>query len=135
MLRFPGSNKFFVNLAHTTTATHLHVVTIHRVINGILLLRSFGRLFLKLCVFHVFIFNLSFPVSSSEVGISTGFPIFGLRFRLLVGCLRVSEPILSPHLDKLITHNKEVINSGAKLMDKNYYFQIYFKKILFQLTR
>lgn len=69
------------------------------------------RLFLKLCVFHVFFFNLSFPVSSSRVGISTGFPIQTLRSALLVGCLRVNEPILSPHLDKLITHNKEVINS------------------------
>jgi hypothetical protein len=58
------------------------------------------------CAFHFFIFNLSFPVSSSRVGVSTGFPILTLPSEILVGCLRVTEPILSPHLDKLITHKR-----------------------------
>ena len=55
--------------------------------------------FVSLCVFHFFLIYLS-SYSQSEVGISTGFPI-SAKLRLLVGCLRVTEPILSPHLDKL----------------------------------
>jgi len=39
-----------------------------------------------------------------RVGISTGFPILMFPSALVVGCQRVSEPILSPLLDKLITH-------------------------------
>lgn len=54
------------------------------------------------CVCFIFsFFNSSFLLLSSEVGFSTGFPIPTILLGLLVGCLRVIEPILSPHLDKL----------------------------------
>lgn len=66
------------------------------------LLCTFSEGFVWNCVFFIFLFLIYLSsYSQSEVGISTGFPILTKASELLVGCLRVWEPILSPHLDKL----------------------------------
>lgn len=58
-------------------------------------------------LFFVFILRKLIYLSPSftGVGFGTGFPIFtAFADRLPVGCQRIAEPILSPLLDKLITH-------------------------------
>jgi hypothetical protein len=75
----PGSAVKNNLLEHTATAAHSHVMMKCK-IKIYFRVGLVCRLFLKLCVFHVFFFNLSFPVSSSRVGISTGFPIFSFGF-------------------------------------------------------
>ena len=61
-----------------------------------------------LFLFFIFRNLIYLSPSFTGVGFGTGFPIFSPELvsgpRLPVGCQRINEPILSPLLDRSITH-------------------------------
>lgn len=126
---FTPTTKLFKRkgLVHATTATH---TPHHEKTNRNIQLNIFNPglrvkfLDFDFCVSHFYRFNLSFPVLHRGRNWHR-FSNFDLKSPLLVGCQRVTEPILSSLLYKLNTHmGGRLISANVK--QKTNIFQIFF---------